>query len=78
MPTRKPLRPEDHRLIGEFAHERFMIRIRCPCGHEREPRGEFVRRVLGTQTTIAELRRRFRCSKCGRREAVVEVFRAPR
>jgi hypothetical protein len=78
MPFLKPLRIADHMSVGDFLRDWYLIRIRCPCGHEREPRGEYVRRVIGAQTTIQEMRRRLRCHKCGRHEAAVEVYQLPR
>ncbi len=78
MPTLKPLTVAGHLPIGDFIRDWYIIRIRCTCGHEREPRGEFIRRVIGPQTTISELQRRLRCHKCGRRTARVEVYQLPK
>lgn len=77
MPT-KPLQVADNAPIGDFHYDRYYIKAVCPCGHERELRGEFVRRVIGLQTTIDALRRRLRCHQCGRRDATIEVYRLPR
>ncbi len=78
MPTPKPLAIADHLPIGDFIRDWYIIRIRCTCGHEREPRGEFIRRVIGAQTTIQQLRLRLRCHKCGQRGAMIEVLQLPR
>ena len=78
MPTLKPLRIADEVQIGEFVRDWYLIRIHCPCGHEREPRGEFIRRVIGTHTTLRDLRRRLRCQKCGARGARIEIYQLPR
>ena len=78
MPTPKRLAVPAHATLGDFVHGRYLVRIICECGHEREPRGEFIRRVIGPQTTIGELRRRLRCHKCGRRAAQVEVYQLPK
>jgi hypothetical protein len=78
MPFLKPLRIADHMTLGDFLRDWYLIKIRCPCGHEREPRGEYIRRVIGAQTTIKEMRRRLRCHKCGRHGAAVEVYQLPR
>jgi hypothetical protein len=78
MPFLKPLRIADHMLLGDFLRDWYLIKIRCACGHEREPRGEYIRRVIGAQTTIQEMRRRLRCHKCRRHGAVVEVYQLPR
>ena len=78
MSYMKPLRVSDEMSIGTFARDWFVVRIRCPCGHEREPRAEYIRRVIGAQATIGEVRRRLRCYKCGGRKAVLEVYQLPR
>jgi len=78
MPLLKPIPVTDETRIGDFVFGYFLIRITCPCGHEREPRGEFVRRIIGIDTTFRDLRRRLRCHKCGGRDATVNVFRLPR
>lgn len=78
MPTPKPLRIAEHLPIGDFIRDWYIIRIRCSCGHEREPRGEFVRRVIGAHTSIQELRQRLRCHKCGQRGARIEILQLPR
>jgi hypothetical protein len=78
MPTPKLLGIADHLPIGDFIRDWYIIRIRCSCGHEREPRGEFIRRVIGAQTTLRELRQRLRCHKCGQRGALIEVLQLPR
>jgi hypothetical protein len=78
MPSPKPLQVADSAPLGDVHYERYEIMVRCNCGHVRELRGEFVRRVIGLQTTIGELRRRLRCHKCGRKVATVEIFRQPR
>lgn len=78
MPTLKLLKIPDHMFIGDFALDRYLVKVRCPCGHEREPRGEYIRRVIGSQVTFGELRRRLRCHKCGRHAARVEVYQLPK
>ena len=78
MPTLKTVPIADHLPLGDFIRDWYIIRLRCACGHEREPRGEFIRRMIGAHTTIAELRQRLRCHKCGRRGALVEVLQLPR
>jgi hypothetical protein len=75
---KKALQVADTSPLGDFDYQRYEIRVRCTCGHERELRGEFVRRVIGLQTTIGALRRRLRCHKCGSRGATVEVRGLPR
>jgi hypothetical protein len=42
------------------------------------PISDFIRRVIGAQTTIRELRQRLRCHKCGQRGALIEVLQLPR
>jgi hypothetical protein len=74
----KPLQVADNAPIGDFHYERYEVKVVCTCGHERELRGEFVRRVIGLQTTIRTLRRRLRCHKCGKRGAAIEVRRLRR
>jgi hypothetical protein len=78
MPTLKPLAIADHLPIGNFIRDWYIIKVRCGCGHEREPRGEFIRRVIGAHTTIHELRQRLRCHKCGQHGATIEIFQLPR
>jgi hypothetical protein len=77
MPA-KPLQVADNTPIGDFHYDRYEIKAVCRCGHERELRGEFVRRVIGLQTTIGTLRRRLRCHKCGGRMPRIEVWRKSR
>jgi hypothetical protein len=78
MPTLRPLAIADQTPIGDFIRDWYIIRFRCICGHEREPRGEFIRRVIGAHTTIQELRRRLRCHRCGQRGALLEILQLPR
>jgi hypothetical protein len=78
MPTLTRLAVADDMEIGALVRDWYLIRIQCPCGHLREPRGEFIRRIIGPQTTMRDLRRRLRCQKCGARGARIEVFQLPR
>lgn len=78
MPTFRPVRVADHFKVSDFIRDWYLIRIRCVCGHEREPRGDFLRRMAGAQATIADLRRRLRCHRCGKHDAQVLVYRLPR
>jgi hypothetical protein len=77
MPA-KPLQIADDTPIGDFHYDRYQITAICPCGHERELRGEFVRRVIGLQTTIGTLRRRLRCHKCQKGRPKITVARMAR
>jgi len=77
-PTLKLVAVPDASPIGDFIRDWFVIKVRCACGHERELRGEFVRRVIGAHTGIGQLRRRLRCHKCGERRALIEIFQLPR
>ena len=48
------------------------------CHHRAELGLQYVRRKIGLQTTVGQLRRRLRCKKCAGRKAVVMGYRMPR
>lgn len=48
------------------------------CQHRAELGLEYVRRRIGLQTTVGQLRWRLRCKQCGARRAVVLAYRMPR
>ncbi len=48
------------------------------CHHRSELGLLYVRRRIGLQTTIGQLKRRLRCKKCDARRAVVLAYRMPR
>jgi hypothetical protein len=51
---------------------RARIRAVCVCRHARLMTAEFLLALVGVDAVIADVRRRFRCSACGRRESKIQ------
>jgi hypothetical protein len=75
----KPHEPEDSEKLQEYLLECYEVTAACPkCHHERTMGNLFLRRWVGGQKTIGELKARLRCHKCGQRGCAVTVIRLPR
>jgi hypothetical protein len=57
----------------------FLVRIRCKCGHHRDasPKALTASCKTGWSTTLADLSKRLRCSKCDERELEPGAGRFP-
>jgi hypothetical protein len=55
-----------------------LIVVCYECHHRAELGLQYVRRKIGLQTTVGQLRRRLRCKKCDARRGVVLAYRMPR
>jgi hypothetical protein len=76
MPPRRPLKVD--KLSDEFGH--YDLFIKCACGHMRQTNPQTLAKFLGWDIKLADLAKRLRCSKCGKKNCTVipiEV-RAPR
>jgi hypothetical protein len=64
--------------VGNFLLQCYLVRIECSCGHFREVKPAFIRKMVGEATTIGQMQLRFRCAKCARRGPQIRVYRLPR
>jgi hypothetical protein len=75
----KSRQPKDAEKLAPYLLECYEVTAVCPkCHHERTMGNLFLRRWVGGQKTIGELRARLRCHKCGQRGCTVRVIRLPR
>lgn len=57
----------------------MVLFVECyECHHRAELGLQYIRRKIGLQTTVGQLRRRLRCKICRARQAVVLAYRTPR
>jgi hypothetical protein len=54
----------------------FAAIARCACGHDAQLPEEWVNKAASYSREFALERARLRCSKCGRRNPLVEVYNA--
>jgi hypothetical protein len=63
MPPRPPftvVRLSDH-------GGQYVMILKCECGHRRSPRPQTLAALAGWDALLADVVRRLRCSRCGRR-----------
>ena len=63
IPLRPPLKIE--KLSDNFGQ--FVITLRCECGHARNANPKTLAGIAGWDAKLADVVKRARCSKCGRR-----------
>jgi hypothetical protein len=63
MPPRPPLKIT--KLSDNFGQ--YVINIRCECGHGRVARPQTFAALAGWDALLADVIKRLRCSKCGKR-----------
>jgi hypothetical protein len=72
-----PSVPDPIRVMNLDDHfGQYVLLLRCEnCRHVREARPVIFARICGWSAKLQDVRRRLRCSKCGRRQCSVEVMR---
>jgi hypothetical protein len=73
-----PLPVADTDPLQRYTASYLMVRAVCTYGHERQLPQRMIQRWAGRRYTLGALRLRMRCSKCGRREPAVHLFKMPR
>jgi hypothetical protein len=68
-----PLKTALDEPIGNYVLQCYLVQLECPCGHSRELRPAFIRKVLGETALSGQMQRRFRCAQCSRRSPQVHV-----
>jgi len=59
--------------VGLFVEKCWLLRARCPCGHEGQLKhAELV--TLPSNATVGDLVRRLKCASCGGSEGYVDML----
>ena len=70
MMPRRP-RPTIVKLSDNFGQ--YVLLLSCKCGHSRHARPQTFARIFGWDATLAEVLKKLRCSKCGKRQCNASV-----
>lgn len=63
------------KLSDEFGQ--YLLLLECAaCGHKRQANPQMLARLFGWDTSLEDLARRLRCSKCGKRQCSVRAVAA--
>ena len=60
------------RLSDHFGQ--YVVQLRCACGHARECYPKTLAGFAGWDAKLADIVRRFRCSRCGKRSCTVRAI----
>jgi hypothetical protein len=75
----QPEKLDDAEPLALFALPGLVPLVVCDeCHHHSELRPDYIRRRVGLEMTVGQLRRRLRCKKCGTRQPIVLAYRMPR
>lgn len=69
MPPRPPLTVV--KLSDHFGQ--YVLILSCACGHTRTANPQTLARVVGWDASLADVIKRLRCSKCGKRRCNASV-----
>jgi len=71
-----PLMPKDfkvQRLSDEFGQ--YLLVIKCAgCAHERRANPNLLAHICGWDAKLADLEKRLRCSKCGKKGSEIRAI----
>jgi hypothetical protein len=63
---------KNDRLDDEFGQ--YEVLLACQCGHTRRVYPQTLAAIAGWDARLTEVVKRFRCSKCGKRECKAKVL----